>query len=288
MEHPAGRPRYNWEPQAFRTERQPPLDFRPCVTMILIVAATCTTTARIQAALPAGVVAQSVTEWQAAYRAAPLAGCIVLELGLLNGAQFADGVRLLRIAAPGIAIVAVAPLKACAVRDAVRAGVDDFIAFEALEAEGWQVIREARVRTLRQQVISLVRSARSLGDALREAMIQAIDADGTPRTAAELAQLSRVSRTTLYRSTTSESSPGNGGRLVREVLDWIALVHCVSRKRRDLSWKAVASEVGIDLRTLRAIARRRTGGMLTELEEPGHARLLGACREWTAVARPPV
>ena len=76
--------------------------------------------------------------------------------------------------------------------------------------------------------------------------------------------------------------------MIREVLDWIGLVHCVSRKRRDLSWKAVASEVGIDLRTLRAIARRRTGGMLTELEEPGHARLLGACREWTAVARPPV
>lgn len=252
--------------------------------MILIVSSAITTTARIQAALPAGVVSQAVMEWRAACHAAPLAGCIVLELALHDGAMFADRVRLLRIAAPGIAVVAVAPLHASAVRCAVRAGVDDFIALEALNAEGWQVIREARARTLRQQVISMVRSSSLLCDALREAMILAIDSDSLPRTAAALAQLSGSSRTTLYRSAASGASPGHGGRLVREVLDWIALTHCVSKKRRDLYWDAVAGDVGIDLRTLRAIARRRVGCTLTELDTPGNARLLRACREWTGVA----
>lgn len=251
--------------------------------MILIVAASRASATRIRSALPAGVVAQCVTAWQEACEAAPGAGCIVLELTVAQGTTTGDRVHALRRLAPGIAVVAVAPLHPGAVRCALRAGVDDFVAYEALDEEGWPVIREARARTLRQQVISLVRSSGALGDMLREAMIRAIDADTVPRTAAALALWSQSSRTTLYRAATSGAASGNGGRRVREVLDWIALVHCAARKRRDLSWEAVAHEASIDLRTLRAIARRRTGATLSELEEPGHARLLGACRAWTAV-----
>jgi hypothetical protein len=198
--------------------------------------------------------------------------------------MFVEKVRSLRSVAPGVAVVAVAPLHTSAVRYAMGAGVDDFVSFETLEEEGWQVIREARARALRQQVISLVRSTGHLSDDLRDAMIRAINSDKLPRTAAALALLSRLSRTALYRSTASGSSTKNGGSVVREVLDWIALVHCVSRKRRDLPWEAIVREVGIDLRTLRAIARRRTGLALTELQEPGSAKLVDECRKWTAVA----
>jgi CheY-like chemotaxis protein len=251
--------------------------------MILIVASSRASGTRIRSALPAGVVTRCVTGWQEACEAAPHSGCIVLELTLAQGTTFADRVHALRRLAPGIAVVAVAPLHPGAVRSALSAGVDDFVACEALAEEGWSVIREARARTLREQVVSLVRSAGGLGDTLREAMIRAIDADTVPRTAAALALLSRSSRTTLYRSAKNGASSGHGGRVMREVLDWIALVHCASRKRRDLSWEAVAHEANIDLRTLRTIARRRTGAVLTELEEPGHATLLAACRAWTAV-----
>jgi DNA-binding NarL/FixJ family response regulator len=252
--------------------------------MILIVASSRAKSTRIRAALPAGIVSQCVTEWHAACQAAPTAGCIVLELTVPDGEVFVDQVRSLRRVAPGVAVVAVAPLQTSAVRYAMRAGVDDFVSFETLDGEAWQVIREARARTLRQEVISLVRSAGRLSEDLRDAMIRAIDSDKMPRTAAALALLSRLSRTALYRSTTSGSSTKSRGRVVREVLDWIALVHCVSRKRRDLSWDAVARAVNTDIRTLRAIARRRTGLTLVELQEPGRAKLLDECRKWTAIS----
>jgi len=251
--------------------------------MILIKASTPMSVARIVAAMPRDIVSHGVTEWQDVYDAVAAAGCLVLELDLPDAARFSERVRMCRAIAPDIAIVAVAPLHADSVRCALRSGVDDFVAVDAVSVEAWHVIDSARARTLYNQVVHMVRSSIHLRGPLCEAMIISMESGTLPRSSAALARSLGISRSKLYRAVTSASLSGTGEHAIRAVLDWIALTHCVARKRRNLSWDAVARQVGVDLRTLRTMARRRIGVSLTELEGPGHRTFLDACRHWTSL-----
>ncbi|MBA4071997.1 MAG: hypothetical protein C0497_09220 [Gemmatimonas sp.] len=204
----------------------------------------------------------------------------MIELGTAPGRTFADLIAELRAAAPNVAIVAVCALQADSVRAAVRAGIEDLLFYDEMAHSGWNVIREARSRTLRQHVMVLVRVGTHPPGLLRTAMLSALESATCVRTAHSLARLAGCTRATLYRAASGPAARSHASN-VREVLDWIALTWCLAIKRRDLSWQVVAQRAGMDSRTLRALSLRLTGMSLAALEEPGHPTFFEAVRRWT-------
>ena len=66
----------------------------------------------------------------------------------------------------------------------------------------------------------------------------------------------------------------HGIQRVKDLLDWLVLVHAVSEKRPGLSWRIVAGGMGLHERTLRRLAVRLTGNTLSSVASAGADRLL--------------
>ena len=66
----------------------------------------------------------------------------------------------------------------------------------------------------------------------------------------------------------------HGIQRVKDLLDWIVLLHAVSAKRPGLSWRCVARGIGTHQTTLRRLAARLTGDTLGSLASVGAERLL--------------
>ena len=66
----------------------------------------------------------------------------------------------------------------------------------------------------------------------------------------------------------------HGIQRVKDLLDWLVLLHAISVKRPDLSWRIVAKGMGTHERTLRRLAVRLTGNTLGSVGSAGAERLL--------------
>ena len=108
---------------------------------------------------------------------------------------------------------------------------------------------------------------------LRHLLSCALTSVPPPRTVQQLAHLMKSDPSTIRRHWRRNVN-SQGIQRVKDLLDWIALLHASSAKRSSPTWKSVAKRVGTPEATLRRIAVRLTGDTLRSLGSVGAERLL--------------
>ena len=96
---------------------------------------------------------------------------------------------------------------------------------------------------------------------LRRLLTNVLTSVPPPRTVQHLARLLDSDPSTIRRHWRL-SVNAQGIPRVKDLLDWLALLHAVSLKRPGLSWRFIARGMGTHERTLRRLAVRLTGDAL--------------------------
>ena len=94
-----------------------------------------------------------------------------------------------------------------------------------------------------------------------------------PREVQHLARLLHSDPSTIRRQW-RRGVNSHGIQRVKDLLDWIFLLHALSTKRPDRSWRCVAKSIGTHENTLRQLAVRLTGDTLGSVGAAGTERLL--------------
>lgn len=108
---------------------------------------------------------------------------------------------------------------------------------------------------------------------LRRLLTCALTAVPTPRTVQHLAHLLNSDPATIRRHW-RRGVNSHGVQRVKDLLDWLVLLHALSAKRPGRSWRFVATSIGIHERTLSRLALRLTGDTLGCVGSAGPERLL--------------
>lgn len=108
---------------------------------------------------------------------------------------------------------------------------------------------------------------------LRRVLGCALTSVPPPRTVQHLARLLHSDPSTIRRHWRRDVD-SRGIQRVKDLLDWIFLLHALSAKRPDRSWRCVAKSIGTHENTLRRLAVRLTGDMLGSVCAAGTERLL--------------
>ena len=113
----------------------------------------------------------------------------------------------------------------------------------------------------------------SIPSPLRRLLSCALTSVPPPRTVQHLARLLHSDPSTIRRHW-RRGVNSHGIWRVKDLLDWIALLHASSAKRPDLSWRCVARSIGTHESTLKRLADRCAGDTLGSLGSNGRERLL--------------
>ena len=108
---------------------------------------------------------------------------------------------------------------------------------------------------------------------LRRLLSCALTSVPPPRRVKHLARLLHSDPSTIRRHW-RRGVNSHGIQRVKDLLDWIFLLHALSAKRPGLSWRFVAKHLGTHERTLSRLAVRVTGDTLGLLSSAGAERLL--------------
>lgn len=113
----------------------------------------------------------------------------------------------------------------------------------------------------------------SIPASLRRLLGCALTSVPPPRTVQHLACLLHSDPSTIRRHW-RRGVNSHGIQRVKDLLDWIALLHALSVKTPSLSWRSVANGMETHDRTLRRLAVRLTGDTLRSVDAAGTKRLL--------------
>lgn len=120
---------------------------------------------------------------------------------------------------------------------------------------------ERRLRRMERRV----READHLPDTLIDAVGRTLGSRPPLTSVQELAADLERDRRTLWHHWRNAVDEEQSGLTLKGFLDWILLLRATSMKTESRSWREVADEMGVHVRTLRRVARRRTGASLREL-----------------------
>lgn len=125
----------------------------------------------------------------------------------------------------------------------------------------------ARLPAVLERSIGTVHGLQALGEEclrnevipapLRHLLACALTAVPPPRTVQHLAGLLNSDPSTIRRHWRRGVNP-HGIQRVKDLVDWIVLLHALSAKRPGLTWRLVARQIGTHQRTLRRLAVRLT------------------------------
>lgn len=113
----------------------------------------------------------------------------------------------------------------------------------------------------------------SIPSPLRRLLSCALTSVPPPRTVQHLARLLHSDPSTIRRHWRRDVN-SQGIQRVKDLLDWIFLLHALSEKRPDRSWRCVAKSIGTHESTLSRLADRCTGDTLGSLNSEDAERLL--------------
>ena len=108
---------------------------------------------------------------------------------------------------------------------------------------------------------------------VRHLLTCALSTAPPPRTVQHLARLVNSDPSTIRRHW-RRGVNSHGIHRVKDLLDWVVLLHAISAKRPGLSWRCVARRIGTHESTLRRLADRCAGDTLGFLGSEGAERLL--------------
>lgn len=126
-----------------------------------------------------------------------------------------------------------------------------------------------RLRTLGEECMR----NESLPGPFRHLLSCALTSVPPPLTVQHLARLLDSDPSTIRRHW-RRGVNSQGIQRIKDLLDWLVLLHAVSLKRPALSWRFVAKRIGTHERTLRRLALRLTGDTLGSAASVGAKRLL--------------
>ena len=107
---------------------------------------------------------------------------------------------------------------------------------------------------------------------LRRLLSCALTSVPPPRTVQHLARLLHSDPSTIRRHW-RRGVNSHGIQRVKDLLDWIALLHALSAQHPNLSWRCVARSIGTHESTLRRLADRCAGDTLGSLGSNGVEQL---------------
>ncbi|MDE0356291.1 MAG: hypothetical protein OXN92_00920 [Gammaproteobacteria bacterium] len=113
----------------------------------------------------------------------------------------------------------------------------------------------------------------SIPASLRRLLGCALTSVPPPRRVQQLARLLHSDPSTIRRHWRRDVN-SQGIQRVKDLLDWIFLLHALSAKCPDRSWRCVAKSIGIHESTLSRLAHRCAGDTLGSLNSDGAERLL--------------
>lgn len=108
---------------------------------------------------------------------------------------------------------------------------------------------------------------------LRRLLTCALTSVPPPRTVQHLARLLNSDPSTIRRHW-RQGVNSHGIQRVKDLVDWLVLLHALSAKRPGLSWRLVAKRIGTHEKTLGRLAMRLTGDTLGSAGSLGAKRLL--------------
>lgn len=213
---------------------------------------------RIGAALGASETIVWADSWEEFERALPIATCAIVVLGWLQCGDV-DERRLgsLKERHPLRPVVLVTSKDADNARALRSMAVDEVVWLSEIESGLWTAVRRARANVSRQRLAGAVDHALHLDRPLQRAIRYACNAERPVRSIGQLAAASGCDRRTLWRHWHDAVDARVSLRL-EDVLDWLLLLHAVSRKTPVRSWSSVAAELQIHPHTLGRITARLT------------------------------
>ena len=157
------------------------------------------------------------------------------------------------------------------------------LASVSVEAVLFQHQIAARLPAALESSVGMIFGLRALGEEcmkneslpgpLRHLLSCALTHVPPPRTVQRLARLLDSDPSTIRRHW-RRGVNSHGIRRIKDLLDWLVLLHAVSVKRPGLSWRFVARRIGVHERTLRRLALRLTGDTLGSAASLGAKQLL--------------
>ena len=126
-----------------------------------------------------------------------------------------------------------------------------------------------RLRALGEECVT----NESIPAPLRRLLSCALTSVPPPRTVHHLARLLHSDPSTIRRHWRRRAD-SQGIQRVKDLLDWITLLHALSAKHPNLSWQCVAKSIGTHESTLRRLANRCAGDTLGSLGAKGVEQLL--------------
>jgi hypothetical protein len=137
----------------------------------------------------------------------------------------------------------------------------------------------ARLETtsFRQESIARVRAAEQLPTALRTTLVHVLRRGNPATSITAIVGEVGYARTTLWEHWNSHVD-----RRVRllEFVDWVFLLHVVSRKTRNRTWASVATELDVDSDTVTRRVRKLLNMSLRDLENEGYQCVVNAFKPY--------
>lgn len=126
-------------------------------------------------------------------------------------------------------------------------------------------VKGAETERRLQRMERRVREADHLPETLVDAVGRTLGSRPPLTSVQELAADLERDRRTLWHHWRNAVDQEESGLTLKGFLDWILLLRGTSMKTESRSWREVADELGVHVRTLRRVSRRRTGRSLREL-----------------------
>jgi AraC-like DNA-binding protein len=195
-----------------------------------------------------------------------------------TAAELAPQLRALSVRYPMLPLVAIAPRNVDVLVHLLNSGVAETVWDDATPGTLFQTLSRLRGHGVLERVSALVERSEIIPLTLRKALAAAVRSPTPPRRVSDLAALAHCDRTTLWkhwRASLGTDHPLTPGRF----LDWLILLHAVSRKQPGRKWERIADELKVHPHTLMRLSYRLTGASLRELAREDRCLLLARFEE---------
>lgn len=229
-------------------------------------------TGTIRALAAAGERTRVTVDWRIFERAAVESACLVVVQRWL-----ATGDTVARLAALNRHLP-LHPLVLATNKDADNArsfrslAVAEVVWMHELERSLWSAVRQACTRGWRSALAARIERTARIAPPLREALTIALTAERPFHSLESLATAVGRCRGTIWYHWRRATGGACDAPRPEDFLDWVLLLHAVSRKTPERSWSDIACELGVHEHTIGRLARRLLGAnlkALTPASEPG-------------------